>query len=246
VHWTKSYFEQAYPKRWGLGPPSAATHAEAAHLLTLLSPPPEVPLLDVACGHGRYTVALASLRHRVVGLDASRALLDLATRQTASVPVPPLWVLGDMRRLPFAPRFGGALLLDSFGFFDQDDDNALVLRELRRILLPKGRLIVAVANAAPILATFRSRDVERRGSVVVEIDRTLQRHPAQLVETLTVREAGESKHYERRQRLYSRAELTALAEAAAFVVLAVFADYMGAAFDEAASPKLVILAQGAA
>lgn len=221
-------------------------HAEAAHLLTLLSPPPGVPLLDVGCGHGRYALALAALGRRVVGLDASRALLELANHHAAAAPAPPRWVRGDMRRLPFTATFGSALLLDSFGFFDQDEDNALVLREVRRVLLPRGRLVIAVANATPILAGFRPRDVERSGTVVVEVERTLQRHPTQVIERLTVREAGGAERYERRQRLYSGPELRAILDAAAFVVQAVFADYVGGGFDEAASAKVVILAEAAA
>ena len=246
MHWTEPYFEHAYLKRWSSGPPSPAVRAEAAHLLTLLSSPTELPLLDVGCGDGRYTLALASLGSRVVGLDASRALLQLAAREGAATSGSPRWVRGDMRGLPLAQRFGGAFLVDSFGFFDQDDENALVLRELRRILLPRGRLIITVANRTPILADFRPRDVERRGSVVFEIERTLQRQPTQLVEIIAVQEPTGITHYERRQRLYSRADLTQLLEATAFVVRGVSADYTGRPFDEAASSKVVILAEAAA
>jgi hypothetical protein len=151
-----------------------------------------------------------------------------------------------MRRLPFASAFSGGLLLDSFGFFDQDEDNAQTLLELRRILLPRGRVVVAVANRTPILAEFRSRDVERRGAVVIEIERTLERHPVRLVEALTVHEADGVGHYERRQRLYSTSELRAALDAAALVVQAMFADYLGGKFDEATSSKVVILAEAAA
>jgi len=243
VHWTESYFEHLYQKRWALGPASAATHAEAAHLLTLLDPPRELPLLDLACGQGRYAVPLASLGRRVVALDASRALLTIAAQQTARTATSPRWVRGDMRSLPLAPSFGGVLLLDSFGFFDQEDENVAVLREIRRVVQPKGRLLIAVANGTPILADFRPHDEERRGSVVLAIDRTLRREPAQLIEKITVREPNGVAHYERRQRLYTCRELIALLEAAAFGVRAVSADYGGGRFDDAASPKIVILAE---
>ena len=236
VHWTESYFEHLYQKRWALGPASAATHAEAAHLLTLLDPPRELPLLDLACGQGRYAVPLASLGRRVVALDASRALLTIAAQQTARTATSPRWVRGDMRSVPLAPSFGGVLLLDSFGFFDQEDENVAVLREIRRVVQPKGRLLVAMANGTPILADFRPHDEERRGSVVLAIDRTLRREPAQLIEKGVA-------HYERRQRLYTCRELIALLEAAAFGVRAVSADYGGGRFDDAASPKIVILAE---
>ena len=245
VHWTESYFEHLYQKRWALGPASAATHAQAAHLLTLLDPPPELPLLDVACGQGRYAVPLASLGRHVVALDASRALLTLGAQQAASTSgsLSPRWIRGDMRSLPLASCFGGALLLDSFGFFEQDDENLRVLREARRILRPKGRLLTALANGTPILADFRARDEERRGSMVLEIDRTLRRKPAQLIERITARDPNGIAHFERRQRLYSCRDLIALLEAAGFGLCGVSADYEGRPFDAAASPKVVILAE---
>jgi SAM-dependent methyltransferase len=141
------------------------------------------------------------------------------------------------------PDFGGALLLDSFGFFDQDDENLLVLQEARRIVRPKGRLVIAVANGTPILADFRAHEEERRGSVVFEIDRTLRHDPAQLIERITVREPSDTAHYERRQRLYTCRDLIALLKVAAFDVRAVSADYGGRRFDDAVSPKMVILAE---
>jgi len=121
-----------------------------------------------------------------------------------------------------------------------------VLHELGRTLVPHGRIIFAVVNPTPILTRFRPRDVEQRGSVVLEVDRTLHRHPAQLVETLAVVEAGHVAHHERRQRLYSPAELEAMMEGAGFAVQAMFGDYGRAGFAEARSAKVVLLAEAAA
>jgi len=106
--------------------------------------------------------------------------------------------------------------------------------------------VITVANGTPILADFRPSDVERRGLVVFEIQRTLQRRPTRLVETIAVQEPSGITHYERRQRLYSCKELTQLLEASAFVVRGVSADYAGWPFDEAASSKVVLLAEVAA
>lgn len=99
-----------------------------------------------------------------------------------------------MRSLPFGSRFGGAFLLDSLDFFDTEEENLLVLRELLRVLLPRGRLILAVANATPIIAKFRAHDVERRGALVLEIARRLERDGTQMVEAITMQEGTEATH----------------------------------------------------
>jgi len=62
--------------------------------------------LDVGCGTGNYTTALAALGGTWHGLDASRQMLDVA-RQRAT---PVHWLLGNAHALPFAPRrFDGVL-----------------------------------------------------------------------------------------------------------------------------------------
>ena len=53
------------------------------------------PVLELACGTGRLTLPLARDGHEVLGLGASRAMLDAARRKAAGLPV--RFVLGDMR-----------------------------------------------------------------------------------------------------------------------------------------------------
>lgn len=53
-------------------------------------------LLDLGCGAGQDARYLATLNHRVIGLDRTLPLLRFARRRSASVP----FVLADMRALP--------------------------------------------------------------------------------------------------------------------------------------------------
>lgn len=54
--------------------------------------------LDIGCGTGNYTRALAARGGAWTGLDASKIMLDQAKLEPSSVN----WVLGDANRLPFA------------------------------------------------------------------------------------------------------------------------------------------------
>ncbi|MBH0199457.1 MAG: methyltransferase domain-containing protein [Nitrospira sp.] len=58
--------------------------------------PSRAVVLDLGCGAGQDTRYLATLGHRVVGLDRTMPLLRFARRRSASVP----FVLADMRALP--------------------------------------------------------------------------------------------------------------------------------------------------
>lgn len=107
-----------------------------AEQLRLLSIKPGVEILDVGCGSGRNMVDLARLGP-VIGLDSSETAVESArARDVGEV------VLGSITELPFEPeRFDLAICTD---VIEQVDDDALALRELRRVLRPGGLALVTV------------------------------------------------------------------------------------------------------
>lgn len=74
-----------------------------ARRLRLRESPGEA-FLDLACGTGNYTYALAALGGRWQGVDVSRTMLDkaLARSNSASTAHPVAWRLGNALSLPFA------------------------------------------------------------------------------------------------------------------------------------------------
>jgi demethylmenaquinone methyltransferase/2-methoxy-6-polyprenyl-1,4-benzoquinol methylase len=107
-------------------------------------------VLDAACGTG--DLALADLRagaSRVVGVDFSGRMLELAERKSSAVE----WIQGDLCRLPFPDRTFQAVTI-GFGLRNVTD-RAGALRELRRVLAPEGRLgILEITRARGPLAPF--------------------------------------------------------------------------------------------
>jgi ubiquinone/menaquinone biosynthesis C-methylase UbiE len=101
-------------------------------------------VLDVACGTGALTVAVAECvgaSGAVLGLDANPEMLAVARRKHADIE----WHDGRAESLPFADASFDAVV-SQFGlmFFD---DRAAALREMQRVLRPRGRLAVAVCDA---------------------------------------------------------------------------------------------------
>jgi SAM-dependent methyltransferase len=101
-------------------------------------------VLDVACGTGALTVAVAarvSPGGTVLGLDANPEMLAVARRKHPAIE----WRDGHAESLPFADASFDAVV-SQFGlmFFD---DRVAALREMQRVLRPGGRLVVAVCDA---------------------------------------------------------------------------------------------------
>ena len=101
-------------------------------------------VLDVACGTGALTLAVAERigsAGSVVGLDANPQMLAVARRK----PVRIEWLEGRAEALPL-PDSGFDAVVSQFGFmFFEDRPKAL--REMMRVLRPGGRLAVAVCDA---------------------------------------------------------------------------------------------------
>jgi ubiquinone/menaquinone biosynthesis C-methylase UbiE len=102
--------------------------------------------LDIGCGNGRHSELLADTADRVVGVDASRALLsEAATRVGDAVSL----VLGDASRLPLvADSVDLAVYVATLHHLPTAADRRDSLDELARVLAPEGRALVSVWSTA--------------------------------------------------------------------------------------------------
>jgi len=139
-------------KGWPFGPDTAAEHALARDWLGLTGRPPAT-VLDVACGPGNVTRALAegvSSGGLVVGLDASETMLAQAVDAPAEGTA---YVRGDAVHLPF--RDGVFDAVCCFGALYLFDDPWTALDGMARVLKPGGRLIILTSRRPSPLPSAR-------------------------------------------------------------------------------------------
>jgi tellurite methyltransferase len=91
------------------------------------------PVLDLACGRGRHTLAAAALGARAIGMDRDPAVLKTLLRdaRAQTLPVPPLAVRADLEAgdcLPVRPSSCGALLVFRYLHRPQVPNLAALLR----------------------------------------------------------------------------------------------------------------------
>jgi SAM-dependent methyltransferase len=239
--WTKAYFDTVYLQRWTLGPPDESVFRQVDFLIGQLNASQGKSLIDVACGHGRYSLPFAARGLHVTGLDASEALLHEARKLASNTGIKVNFMLGDMRRLPASQAYNYGLLLDSFGFFESDEENEKVIRQLRRAVSPGGRIVISIVNGTQILKNFGPVGREEREGRVVEIRRELQADRRILREEVVVIEKGERHAGERRQRLYSVSEIADIAARNGFRSRQLYADLLGNTFSEDGSWKIVMI-----
>ena len=112
-------------------------------------------VLDLACGPGRHSVALAKQGFRVTGVDLSTFLLRRARERAHAETVDVEWVQEDMRRFVRPDSFDLALsLFSSFGYFENKDDDLRVLRNIHKSLRTGGTLVMELAGREPLARGF--------------------------------------------------------------------------------------------
>jgi demethylmenaquinone methyltransferase/2-methoxy-6-polyprenyl-1,4-benzoquinol methylase len=113
-------------------------------LIRLADVKPGERALDVCCGTGDVTFALAQAGAEVIGFDFSEPMLEVARRRAAAIPHSvfriPHFQQGDALNLPFADA-GFDIVTISYGLRNLADFDRGV-RELARVLRPGGRLLV--------------------------------------------------------------------------------------------------------
>src|SRR4051812_11897411 len=115
--------------------------AELEHrLIAELHIQPGMHVLDAGCGPGTQTLALARALEgtSVVGIDASRLMIDEAVRRAQGTDLDVAFEVADVEHLPFPDGAFGAVLAQTV--FEHVPDPAAVTAELVRVTRPGGRV----------------------------------------------------------------------------------------------------------
>jgi SAM-dependent methyltransferase len=121
-------------------------------------------ILDLGCGDGARAIALAGRNfNQVTGLDETESLVELATRRAAKRNVDVAFICGDPCATPFeAAAFDEVMLLGGlFGHHTAARADIELLREVRRVLKPGGRLHLGFEDGDWIRRNFRSQHIEK-------------------------------------------------------------------------------------
>lgn len=242
MEWYKVAFGDIYPLVYPHRDDEEAARA-ARSLAPLLGG--RSPVIDVACGNGRYMAAFARTGLDVYGVDLSPYLLSDAV---ASRALRGRVVLGDMRALPFRDGVAGAVvnMFTSFGYFETDLDNVRVMHEVGRIVATGGVFLMDFLNAGALDRELRDAQpsVRRERGATVEERREIVDLGRVLVKHVRVEVAGrEPIEYHERLRLYRQADLVAMAEVAGLSARAVYGDYDLAAYSASTSPRVIMLCE---
>jgi SAM-dependent methyltransferase len=166
----ESFWERLYPVLFSEERFAAA--ADETRQLAELTGVRSGRVLDLCCGPGRHTIALAREGYAVTGLDLSGYLLGKARARQAEAGVDVEWVQEDMREFVRPGEYDLVLnLFTSFGYFALPSDNMQTLRNMVESTSENGCVVIdtlgkeALAERLPL---NRQPTEEQGGSLLIQ------------------------------------------------------------------------------
>ncbi|GAA2086199.1 class I SAM-dependent methyltransferase [Streptomyces albiaxialis] len=221
-------------------------HTQAAELVAdapLLAFPPGARVLDMCCGAGVFTVPLAARGYETTGVDRSPAMLERAEERCRAAGVGPRLVEADARHFAEPGAYDVVLnLFTSFGYFEDPEDNAAVLRAMRACLRPGGTLLLDLAGKEMLVRRGNGTRLVRHGDdLVFQTDTALEGYERIRSEWVLVR--GERAYRARLEWfMYSAAELRRMLLDAGFSHVETFGGFDGRPYDGEA-PRMILRAR---
>lgn len=133
------------------------TFVECFTLMDLVGDPRGMSVLDVACGEGFYTRMIRQRgAARVVGVDLSHGMIDLADRQEAQHQLGIEYVVGDARELVGTDQFDLVVAAYLLNYARHRDELQSMCDGIARSLKPGGRFITVNGNPSQSFPTAPS------------------------------------------------------------------------------------------
>jgi SAM-dependent methyltransferase len=197
-----------------------------------LTKPPGKSVLDLCCGPGRCSIALAKKGFRVTGVDKTTYLLNKARAKAKAARVNIEWVREDMRDFVRPASFALVLsMFTSFGYFDDRQDDMTVLQNMFTSLQPGGACLIEVLGKerlAKILQPTIST-VLPGGTLMVERHEIFDDWTRVRNEWLLIR-GGRAKSFNFHHTIYSGQELRDRMERVGFVAVKLHGNLDGDAY----------------
>lgn len=240
--WWRSYFDTGYLNEYSPVFDLTEERQQVARISELLALPQGARVLDLACGQGRHAHLLAEAGFDVDGLDYSRDMLKAAKARGTGRTL--RYTRGDMRSLPlrWTRRFDGVVnLFTSFGFFDDPGNDALVLKQVARVLKRGGTFVWQGGNRDALTDRFLRGDTwSTEDGTEVRQDRRFDPLSGFLTIDSTWTRKRRVERRTHRIRLYTASHLAALMDAAGLEVTAAYDGFGAGALTRRAHEMLLV------
>ena len=218
TEWWQTFFSGIALDLWRQAIPEEYTRMEAVFISELLRVPPGGRILDAPCGEGRIARELAAKGYQLTGVDIAQDFVEEARAKAQQRGLVSAFESGDVRSLRFSEEFDGAVCWgNSFGYFD-DAGNTALLQSLARAIKPGGRLVLdASSNAESRLPNFQQREWSKIGDILFLEENEYDHARGRMITHYTFIREGKEETRTGSHRIYTYREIFRMLQEAGFV-----------------------------
>ena len=222
----------------------AQAPSEVQRILALMNLATGARVLDLGCGAGLHAIEMVKQGCDVTGVDRTAAYLKqvsvLANQEELSMEL----VLDDMRSFQRSGAFDGIISLkSSFGYFEEPDEDILVLRNIKTSLKKDGVFFLDISGKEVLARGFPRRswqELEDKSLLLEE--HSVNGSWNRIDDHWILLKDGQRHEFRSGHRLYSASEITRLLKESGFGRVECFGDFSGAPYDQNAK-RLVVVAR---
>lgn len=209
------------------------------NLVKHLAPSKNASMLDLACGKGRYSIALNRMGFQVMGIDLSRRKIEAARQyQSSSLS----FAVNDMRMPLQASKYDYVFnLFTSFGYFDNDEENKLVLANVYNSLKPGGVFVLDYVNGEKTAKCLMKQENCSIEGIIFSIKRYAKNNL--IVKEIKVKDGEEECDFSEKVSIFSEKKLKAYITECGFEIIEILGDYQLDKYDSLKSDRLIIIAR---
>ncbi|MEN8884161.1 MAG: class I SAM-dependent methyltransferase [Flavobacteriaceae bacterium] len=194
-------------------------------------------ILDLPCGKGRHSIYLNSLGYKVTGADLSENSINYAKNfENDSLN----FAVKDMRK-PLSQSYDAIFnLFTSFGYFENDEDDILVLENIKNGLNEHGVMVLDFLNVVNVKKHLIPKEIKTVDEITFRIEREIKN--GFILKHISFTDKGQDHSYTEKVKYIDLDKFETYFNSVGLKINHIFGDYQLSEFQPESSNRLIIVA----
>lgn len=208
------------------------------NITSFLSLSKKAHILDLPCGKGRHSVFLNSLGYTVTGGDLAENSIKIAKEYENDTLH---FKVHDMRK-PFNNKYDAVFnLFTSFGYFEDDNEDILILKNIKNGLKHDGYFVFDFLNANFVKNNLVKKEVKVVDKIAFNITREISN--GFIFKNITFFADGKNHSFTEKVKYLDLKKMETYFTKVGFKIINTFGDYSLNTFNTETSNRLIIVAK---